>query len=160
MNMVEVLSEELGEKELKIMKLEEQLKEQKNRYKNNLKEQLLNAIRGLGFPHTYEFVDDGFEIKQNDRLEWDEILTEMNENDWNEDDGYSELYIDGDEIIEIRFKECRMCDNWTCEKIYFVDGEYRCMACRVGPTMSDEEYNRREMEILASDVVNDVVDNM
>ena len=28
MNMVEILSEELGEKELKIMKLEEQLKEQ------------------------------------------------------------------------------------------------------------------------------------
>ena len=52
----------------------------------------------------YEFCDDGFNISPDDRLEWDEILKEMNDNDWNQDGNRSELYID-DYVIMFRYND-------------------------------------------------------
>ena len=114
MNMVEILSEELGEKELKIMKLEEQLKEQKNRMKEMMKDNLYNAFHGLGYEDTPDYCEFKYIISEGDEEEWYEILTKMNNIDWNRDERRSELYIVQlrrfQDQIMYRFKSCVGCD--------------------------------------------------
>ena len=104
MTMIEKLSEELGEKELKIMEQEKEIKKWKNRCLQEMKDELMNAIRGINRGRDYEFCDDGFDTSADHRLEWDKILKEMNDNDWNEDGGQCELYIE-DDVISLRFSE-------------------------------------------------------
>ena len=125
MNMVEILSEELGQKELKIMALEKKLKEQENRMKEMMKENLINYIKT-----NEDFIDDGFSINSNDRMEWDELLEEMNENDWNEDDCYCELYMDSSLQIMTRMKECYHCIGFNDEDLIpYGDSHYICKEC-------------------------------
>ena len=139
MNMVEILSEELGQKELKIMALEKELKEQREDFetkiKKRMKEDLIYYIK-----KNQDFIDDGYEINSDDKSLWDELLEEMNENDWNEDNGYCELHIFGEEddditpcqfIIFIRMKECRECGEHSYDEdlILCERTQYICVDC-------------------------------
>ena len=140
MNMVEILSEELGEKELKIMALEKKLKEQENITKKFMKDTLIKEIKT-----NDEFIEDGYEIDSELKNLWQDIIEDMNDNDWNEDDKHLELYMYEFTnfntkvcacMIGIRFRECIECgctpgeqyliwknDCYTCEDCYNVSSD-------------------------------------
>ena len=134
MNMVEILSEELGQKELKIMALEKELKKQREDFetkiKKRMKEDLIYYIK-----KNQDFIDDGYEINSDDKSLWDELLEEMNENDWNNDNFYCELYIDDvarfQYVIFIRMKECRECGEHSYDEdlILCERTQYICVDC-------------------------------
>ena len=126
MSMVEKLSEELGEKEDKIIALENDIQLLKDSKKAFMKYTLMVAIRDEN--ETCEFIDGGHETLPIDRREWLEILLDMNENDWNED-GCSELYFDGNSII-FRQKTCVECDC-TDDLLLIPNGAYYiCKDCK------------------------------
>jgi hypothetical protein len=115
MSMVEILSEELGEKEVKIMALEKKLEEQENITKKFMKDTLIKDI------NEDMWAGDGYEIDIELKDIWEDVLKELNNNNWNEDQNISELYIY--EItnfntqvckcfIEIRLRECNKCGMW------------------------------------------------
>ena len=122
------LYEELGEKEDKIIALENDIQLLKDSKKAFMKSTLMVAIRDED--ETCEFIDGGHETLPIDRREWLEILLDMNENDWN-DDGCSELYFDGN-VIMFRQKICRECDC-SCDLLLspLADGSYYiCKECK------------------------------
>tara|TARA_R110000803_G_scaffold34301_1_gene74946 strand:+ start:1658 stop:2176 length:519 start_codon:yes stop_codon:yes gene_type:complete len=125
MNMVEILSEELGDKELRIMALEKELEKMKNKMKRHMKDTLIEII-----DYKEEFIDEGHSTNSEDKEIWDEILTEMNESDWNDDKMVSELYIDDDFDIFFRHKSCYECDTTEGPLILSSgEGQYSCQNC-------------------------------
>ena len=138
MNMVEILSEELGDKELKIMALEKKLKEQENITKKFMKDTLIKDIKS-----SECFIEDEYEIDIELKDIWEDIIEDMNDQDWNKDDYFCELYMYNNEahnpigtpewIINIRFRECNECgkDAWKegCEDLKWRDNCYWCGSC-------------------------------
>ena len=122
MNMVEILSEELGEKELKIMALEKKLKEQENITKKFMKDTLIKDIKS-----SECFIEDEYEIDIELKDIWEDIIEDMNDQDWNEDDHHCELYMYNNEahnpigtpewIINARFRECIECGDCGSDEI-------------------------------------------
>ena len=107
MNMVEILSEELGEKELKIMALEKKLKK-------FMKKGLVDTLnKDVDKETHFMFNDKGYPIWDDDGQfhTWEEIVKEMNDEDWNKDEKYCELFINQFNVINIRYRECRECNN-------------------------------------------------
>ena len=91
MNMVEILSEELGDKEVRIM---------------------------------------GHSTDPEDKEIWDEVLSEINESDWNDDRMRSELYMDDDFDIFFRHKSCYVCDTTEGLLILQAGGsQFSCQSC-------------------------------
>ena len=131
MNMVEILSEELGDKELKIMALEKKLKEQENITKKFMKDTLIKTLE------TSEcFIEEEYQIDIELKDIWEDIIEEMNDRDWNGDDHYSELYIyeikDLKHIqINLRLRECNECGDEVdyCTTLIWRDNCYWCQSC-------------------------------
>jgi Rad3-related DNA helicase len=126
MNMVEILSEELGEKELRIMKLETDLSNTKNRMKIFMKKNMMGILITCN-----DFIDEGLSIDPEDRVIWDEILTELNDSNWNGDHYCSELYIN-DDTIWFRHKSCQECDNYATHATLILQPDkthYLCKIC-------------------------------
>ena len=125
-SMVEALSEELGQKEERIMALEQEVQTANTKLKKFMKDTLIKSISG-----SDDFVDDGFDIMPDDRQIWLELILDMNKNNWNEDDNFCELYINGNTILS-RFRECCECDK--CEGVSLIlrpDGyDYICSDCK------------------------------
>jgi hypothetical protein len=105
MNMVEILSEELGEKELKIMDLENELKK-------FMKKGLVELLKTSYSETHFMFNEKGYPIWDDDGQfhTWEEIVKEMNDDDWNKDEKYCELFINQFNVINIRYRECRECN--------------------------------------------------
>ena len=136
MNMVEILSEELGDKELKIMALEKKLKEQENITKKFMKDTLIKTLE------TSEcFIEEEYQIDIELKDIWEDIIEEMNDRDWNGDDHYSELYMYNNEahnpigtpewIINLRLRECNECGDEVdyCTTLIWRDNCYWCQSC-------------------------------
>ena len=98
MSMIEILSEELGEKELKIMELEKQIQDEKEKGKElscAFHDLMIEFIK-LSCRSDTPIFEDGVELSN----AWDSvdyrgtittILDEMNAEDWNDDDGHCSL---------------------------------------------------------------------
>jgi len=133
MSMVEKLSEELGEKQDKIIALENDIQLLKDSKKAFMKSTLMVAFRD-------EDETCGHETLPIDRREWLEILLDMNENDWNED-GCSELYFDGNAIM-FRQKTCLECDC-SCDLLLIPNGAYYiCKECKCCNPKCYEDYGK------------------
>ena len=128
MNMVEILSEELGDKELRIMALEKELEKMKNKMKRHMKDTIMTVVSNNSL--SSEFLDDGHSTDPEDKEIWDEVLSEINESDWNDDRMRSELYMDDDFDIFFRHKSCYVCDTTEGLLILQAGGsQFSCQSC-------------------------------
>jgi len=129
---IEKLNEEFDEVQNENVKLYKKLQDQQNRMKQFMKDSLMDFIKN--FQET--FCDQGYATKSEDYMEWDEIIEEMNNNDWNEDNHYCELYRTSDGDILTRCKECQNCSTSGCDEDLILRAgdflNYFCKECYEG----------------------------
>ena len=88
--------------------------ELENKMKKFMKKTLITFIK-----YNEEFIDDGYKIDNEDRKIWNEVLQEMNDNDWNDDDCMNELY-----IMDLEWTTPQM---WICNRMRY------CLECEAKP---------------------------
>ena len=156
MNMVEILSEELGEKELRIMALEKKLKKfMKKGLVDTLNKDMCEThfmFNGIGYPIWDNMDENSDDSSCGDKNIWEEIVKEMNDDDWNNDEKYCELFINQFNVINIRYRECCECNRNSVKRVETddlilhpdIDKEhgYFCKRCHhiLFDEPSDDEY--------------------
>ena len=134
---IEKLNEEFDEVQNENVELYKKLQVQQNRMTKFMKDNLILFSKNT-------FIDDGYPTRSEDYMEWDEIIKEMNENDWNDDNHYCELYRNSDGNIMTRCKECQNCSTSGCDEDLILkagDFEYQyfCKECYEGIEASESE---------------------
>ena len=134
---IEKLNEEFDELQNENVELYKKLQVQQNRMTKFMKDNLILFSKNT-------FIDDGYPTRSEDYMEWDEIIKEMNENDWNDDNHYCELYRNSDGNIMTRCKECQNCSTSGCDEDLILIGgdfeyQYFCKECYEGIEASESD---------------------
>ena len=128
---IEKLNEEFDEVQNENVELYKKLQVQQNRMTKFMKDNLIHFIKT-----NQDFIDDGYPTRSEDYMEWDEIIKEMNDNDWNDDNHYCELYRNSDGDIFTRCKECQNCSTSGCDEDLILRAgdflNYFCKECYEG----------------------------
>tara|TARA_R110000822_G_scaffold136058_2_gene273607 strand:+ start:1260 stop:1781 length:522 start_codon:yes stop_codon:yes gene_type:complete len=98
--------------------LQNEMSEMKTKLENKLKKFMEKTLIKF-IIYNDEFIDDGYQIDIDDRELWNQVIQDMNDNDWNEDNCMNELY-----IMDLEWTTPEM---WVCNRMRY------CMECDAKP---------------------------
>lgn len=133
--------------------LQNEMSEMKTKLENKMKKFMEKTLLFYIHHGRPAFADDGYQIDNEDRELWNQVIQDMNDNDWNDDNCMNELYImdldfasasDPPEMwICNREKCCQECDaDGSDVELVLYCREYLCIHCKAEKTGQGQNRDR------------------